>query len=231
MNISPKVQKIIDWRESFSILPDDYFFEIVRMYLGEVKTPYNKQKLIEELGAFIRKDENRRNIIALLDSNDIKLLSAVWMLPSCDEKKLESFLEPQFSLAAVYERVANLSERLVLYRVADKKSGNVQIKINPLLEDELSSMLGMNALVSSSENFTPSDSESFALSNEFFAVLVSYLVTNKKLCRSDGALKKHPAEELKNIFGSDRTAVIETLVRSMTNLSLLADSEIGRAHV
>ena len=47
MNISPKVQKIIDWRESFSILPDDYFFEIVRMYLGEVKTPYNKQKLIE----------------------------------------------------------------------------------------------------------------------------------------------------------------------------------------
>lgn len=227
MNISPKVQKIIDWRESFSILPDDYFFEIVRMYLGEVKTPYNKQKLIEELGAFIRKDENRRNIIALLDSNDIKLLSAVWMLPSCDEKKLESFLEPQFSLAAVYERVANLSERLVLYRVADKKSGNVQIKINPLLEDELSSMLGMNALVSSSENFTPSDSESFALSNEFFAVLVSYLVTNKKLCRSDGALKKHSAEELKNIFGSDRTAVIETLVRSMTNLSLLADSDSG----
>lgn len=227
MNISPKVQKIIDWRESFSILPDDYFFEIVRMYLGEVKTPYNKQKLIEELGAFIRKDENRRNIIALLDSNDIKLLSAVWMLPSCDEKKLESFLEPQFSLAAVYERVANLSERLVLYRVADKKSGNVQIKINPLLEDELSSMLGMNALVSSSENFTPSDSESFALSNEFFAVLVSYLVTNKKLFRSDGALKKHSAEELKNIFGSDRTAVIETLVRSMTNLSLLADSDSG----
>lgn len=227
MNISPKVQKIIDWRESFSILPDDYFFEIVRMYLGEVKTPYNKQKLIEELGAFIRKDENRRNIIALLDSSDIKLLSAVWLLPSCDEKKLESFLEPQFSLAEVYERVANLSERLVLYRVADKKSGNVQIKINPLLEDELSPMLGMNALVSSSENFTPSDSESFALSNEFFAVLVSYLVTNKKLCRSDGALKKHPAEELKNIFGSDRTAVIETLVRSMTNLSLLADSDSG----
>lgn len=227
MNISPKVQKIIDWRESFSILPDDYFFEIVRMYLGEVKTPYNKQKLIEELGAFIRKDENRRNIIALLDSSDIKLLSAVWLLPSCDEKKLESFLEPQFSLAEVYERVANLSERLVLYRVADKKSGNVQIKINPLLEDELSPMLGMNALVSSSENFTPSDSESFALSNEFFAVLVSYLVTNKKLCRSDGALKKHSAEELKNIFGSDRTAVIETLVRSMTNLSLLADSDSG----
>lgn len=227
MNISPKVQKIIDWRESFSILPDDYFFEIVRMYLGEVKTPYNKQKLIEELGAFIRKDENRRNIIALLDSNDIKLLSAVWLLPSCDEKKLESFLEPQFSLAAVYERVANLSERLVLYRAADKKSGKVQIKINPLLEDELSSMLGMNALVSSSENFTPSDSESFALSNEFFAVLVSYLVSNKKLFRADGALKKHPAEELKNIFGSDRTAVIETLVRSMTNLSLLADSDSG----
>ena len=43
MNITPKAQRIIDWRESFTKMPDNSFFDIIRMYLGEVKTPYNKQ--------------------------------------------------------------------------------------------------------------------------------------------------------------------------------------------
>ena len=55
MNLDAKVQKIIQWRESFCTLPDKFFFELVRIYLGEVKTPYNKQKLAEEIGAFLRK--------------------------------------------------------------------------------------------------------------------------------------------------------------------------------
>ena len=47
MQLDPKVQRIIDWRESIAVLPDNHFFEIIRMYLGEIKTPFNKQKLIE----------------------------------------------------------------------------------------------------------------------------------------------------------------------------------------
>ena len=66
MQLDPKVQKIIDWRESIALLPDNHFFEIIRMYLGEIKTPFNKQKLIEALGAFLRHEENRRTLVSLL---------------------------------------------------------------------------------------------------------------------------------------------------------------------
>ena len=60
MELDPKVQRIIDWRESIAVLPDSHFFEIIRMYLGEVKTPFNKQKLIEELGGFMFAEKNER---------------------------------------------------------------------------------------------------------------------------------------------------------------------------
>ena len=49
MTVDPKVQRIIDWRESFATLPDNHFFELIRMYLGEIKTPYNKQKFLQYL--------------------------------------------------------------------------------------------------------------------------------------------------------------------------------------
>ena len=77
MQLDPKVQRIIDWRESIAVLPDNHFFEIIRMYLGEIKTPFNKQKLIEELGAFIRREENRRTLISLLSETDLRIISAV----------------------------------------------------------------------------------------------------------------------------------------------------------
>ncbi len=31
------------------------FFDLVRLYVGEIKTPYNKQKLIESLIAIFKK--------------------------------------------------------------------------------------------------------------------------------------------------------------------------------
>ena len=51
--------EINSWKEAFSSLPDKQFFNTVRLYLGEVKTPYNKQRLTEQLAGFIRKEENR----------------------------------------------------------------------------------------------------------------------------------------------------------------------------
>ncbi|MBQ5433039.1 MAG: hypothetical protein IIU30_06255, partial [Treponema sp.] len=75
--ITPKVQRIIDWRESMSVMDEEMFFDIMRMYLGELKTPYNKQKLIEGLSSFLRKKENRDTLVSLLGSGDLKILTLV----------------------------------------------------------------------------------------------------------------------------------------------------------
>ena len=57
------VKKVLAWRENLALMPDSHFFELIRMYLGEVKTPYNKHKLIEELSSFLRKAENQQNLV------------------------------------------------------------------------------------------------------------------------------------------------------------------------
>ena len=67
IKVDPKVQRIIDWRESFITLPDNHFFELIRMYLGEIHSPFNKQKLIEQLGAFLRKEETSNDFAPLVD--------------------------------------------------------------------------------------------------------------------------------------------------------------------
>ena len=44
------------WQEAIASLPDKQFFNTMRLYLGEIKTPYNKQRLTEQLASFIRRE-------------------------------------------------------------------------------------------------------------------------------------------------------------------------------
>ena len=49
---------IAAWEQSISSLSDSRFFDIMRLYLGEIETPYNKQRLIEQLAGFIKNPVN-----------------------------------------------------------------------------------------------------------------------------------------------------------------------------
>ena len=118
MNISPRAQSIIDWRESMATMNEVMFFDIMRMYLGEIKTPYNKQKLIEELSSFLRKKENRDTLVSLLGTGDLKILTVVKNIRNCTAKKILSFIEGKVQnskfLNDLNEHIINLQERLIL---------------------------------------------------------------------------------------------------------------------
>ena len=60
-------EAVVEWREALVRLTDQHFFDLMRMYLGVIKTPFNKQRLIEELSSFLRRKENRDRILSLLD--------------------------------------------------------------------------------------------------------------------------------------------------------------------
>ena len=60
-NEDPKVQRIIRWRNTMSLLSDERFFEIMRIYIGEIHTPFNKDKLIEQLSSILRKEQNNHH--------------------------------------------------------------------------------------------------------------------------------------------------------------------------
>ena len=87
-----------DWTNCISSLPDSRFFEIMRLYLGEIETPYNKQRLIEQLAGFIKNKANSDSMIALLDEYDIKLLTALAFIPNATQETLIEFFAQEYTI-------------------------------------------------------------------------------------------------------------------------------------
>lgn len=222
MTLDPKVQKIINWRESFALLPDKHFFEIVRMYLGEIKTPFNKQKLIEELGAFIRKKETRKTIISLLSETDLQIICAVKFIPNATEEKLASFFGVQFKFSELYNRLLNLEERLIIYRHKDKSAQKMIISLNPHLEDDFEPFAKKNVLLQAPEYAEKSFEITSSLSPELIAAFTAFVQKNPDLCKSDGSLKKRAETEL-SLFFPGKIRLLFNLTKAFINLSLLRE--------
>ncbi|MBQ0052027.1 MAG: helicase-associated domain-containing protein [Treponema sp.] len=226
MNLDPKVQRIIDWRESFAVLPDNHFFEIIRMYLGEVKTPFNKQKLIEELSAFIRKEDSRKTIVALLSQADIQIISAVKFISNPTEEKLATFFESTYTFAELYNRLLNLEERLILYRHMDKFSGKMIISINPHLESDLEPYAKQSVLLHSPEYEEVFYNAQAVLSPELIAAFVAFVHKNPDLCKADGTFKKRVESDLESFFPG-KIDMLFNLTKALINLSMLKESGRG----
>lgn len=226
LNQNPKVQKIINWRESLALLPDSHFFEIIRMYLGEVKTPFNKQKLIEELGAFIRKPSTRKTIISLLSETDLQLICAVKFIPNATEEKLASFFGNQFKFSELYNRLLNLEERLIIYRHKDRISGKMIISLNPHLEDDFAPFAKKSVLLKAPEIEKANFDSPSSLSPELIASFVAFIEKNPELCKSDGTFKKRTETEIASLFPG-KTEMLFNLTKAFVNLSLLRENSGG----
>ena len=185
------------------------------MYLGEVKTPFNKQKLIEELGAFIRKEESRRTIVSLLSETDLQLICAVKFIPNATEEKLAAFFGSDFTFSDFYSRLLNLEERLIIYRHKDKLSGKMIISLNPHLEDDFAKFAKKSVLLKVPEtvqgthdeqgtqseygiNSAPAKNQ--GLSPELIAAFVAFINKNPDLCKADGTFKKRISNEIETFF-------------------------------
>ena len=225
MQLDPKVQRIIDWRESIAVLPDNHFFEIIRMYLGEIKTPFNKQKLIEELGAFIRREETRRTLISLLSETDLRIITAVKYISNATQEKLYSFFAGTYSFAVLYERLLNLEERLILYRKCDR-NGKTVVLINPHLEADLEPYTKQSVLLESPEYARISYEAPACLSPELIAAFISFIHKNRDLCKADGTFRKRTESEIERLFPG-KTAILYNLTKAFINLSLIREVSEG----
>lgn len=220
--LKPLVKHIIDWRESMSLIPEEYFFQIVRTYLGEIETPYNKQDIIEKLGAFLRKEENLKNMILLLDNNDIQILTALYVIPEATDEKLTKLFGENNT--ALEYRLQNLEERLVIYRHLDSHTQKRIISINPYLENIFSDIEDMYSLIPETVCSERIESENCTIGNSFIAALFSYVAKNPELCKTDFSLKKRNAKEISEIFSIDGIKEkIEILIKSFINLRIFKD--------
>lgn len=222
------VQKILAWRESLSVMQDSNFFELIRMYLGEIKTPYNKQNLIEELSSFLRKEENQRTLVNLLSDTDLQIISAVHFVPGTTQEKLSAFFEGVLSFAALYDRLLNLEERLILFCHKNSANGKNVIDVNPLLEKALSPFFSIESVLPKPVYSERIEENFRTLSPLLFSSFLAFVNTNPDVCKLDGSFKKRASENLSTIFpGCQR--MLTFLVRSCINLSLIKESEKGFA--
>lgn len=221
-----KTQKIIAWRESLKILPDNQFFDLMHIYLGKIKTPYNKTDLIEQISAFLRKDENKKTIIKLLTKTDIKILTAINFINECTFESLEEFFsnDESFSQKMIFEKLENLNQRLLIFVYEDKISGKKIICINPMLFGELEKFLTLQNLIS----FVPKNQNAKfknLLSADYFAAFISYVQNHKDLCKANGEFKKKSLNDIQEIFGSDEIVKLKQVFNAFRNLNLILEKD------
>lgn len=218
--LNPKAQRIIRWRETLSTMDDERFFEIIRIYLGEIHTPYNKDKLIEQLSSIFRKEENKSTIISFLSDFDKKIITAISFIDKCTQKKLIDFFTSEYFLSDIYSELINLSERLLIYSYKDSETDESFIALNPILEETLLKVADLQNLFPEPTFIERNYDIPFAISPSFVAAFYSYILENPAMCKNNTEIKKRDAERLSEIF-VNHTDCTRLLLTSFFNLGLI----------
>lgn len=217
-------KEIENWQESILALPDKIFFNTMRLYLGEIKTPYNKQRLVSQLASFIKNEKNTNAILTLLDETDVKVLTAISKISNVTQEILVDFFKESFSSTEIFSEIINLQERLIIF--TKENSEKNLLFINPFLKEALKPYLNLSLLlpVSQVQNFSQKDN--FILSPNFLASFISFVRMYGISCKADGNLKKNDIQRLENVF-PQKQKCIQLLVNAFINLSLLKENEKG----
>lgn len=217
-------KEIENWQESILALPDKIFFNTMRLYLGEIKTPYNKQRLVSQLASFIKNEKNTNAILTLLDETDVKVLTAISKISNVTQEILVDFFKESFSSTEIFSEIINLQERLIIF--TKENSGRNLLFINPFLKEALKPYLNLSLLlpVSQVQNFSQKDN--FILSPNFLASFISFVRMYGISCKADGSLKKNDIQRLESVF-PQKQKCIQLLVNAFINLSLLKENEKG----
>ena len=223
---NPKVKRIIQWREYLETLPDERFFEIIRIYLGEIHTPFNKQNLIERLSSIFRKEQNKNVILSFLSDLDIKVISLILYIENLEQASLIDFFKSEYSLSDIYSELLNLNERLIIWTYKNPETNKVELKINPLLEDVFIPYCKVQSLLPIPTYSERTYNASFVVSPLFIASFASYIYENPEMCKNSFSIKKKNLEQLETIF-PEKKECLEHLLKAFFNLSLIKQNEKG----
>ena len=212
------------WEQSISSLSDSKFFEIVRLYLGEVETPYNKQRLIQQLAGFVKNETNAQNIICLLDAFDIEVLTVLWFIPNATQETLVQFFAGQYTMAELFSELSNLMARLLVYEKSDEYGTKKFLKINPFICDRLGKYINLSNIVRPSQTAQKSIDDVFIISPDFLAAFISFINSKGCACKMDGEVKKNSLAKIKSVFPGHEKA-IQLLLIAFINLNLVREGE------
>jgi hypothetical protein len=131
--------------EALSRLDEKKFFEISRNFLGDVRTPYNKQAVIERLVSSLANRACQEVMLSYITDDDALVINTVELLDGPTLHDLYAFFAAQFSYAECVQRTASLEERLVIYRFIN--AGKERYALNPVFGGMLEGVLAKQCLL------------------------------------------------------------------------------------
>lgn len=194
---------IIQWRQRLIKLPESIFLDLIRNYLGEVRTPFNKQDLLGRLEGFLVQDSTRRHIITLLTLSDRHLLSAITMLADCSEERLFELVGEGRSYLDFHLQLLNLEDRLLVFREEDTN----HLNLNPLLAGCLQPWLSQSLVIPSLDLDQAPRPQALWLDDACLVALYCFLQERGDLFTGQGGLKKRPADDFLARFAGLRECI------------------------
>jgi len=221
-----KIFRSVDfWKSAVMTMPDNSFFELIRSVFGKIKTPFNKQQLIDDLEKFLLREDIQKTIAAYIDQNDAKIIAASALFGEPAPGELESFFSGEFSFAQLQDIIVNLEERFIIYRFIEDKI--VRLALNPVLEQILApftvdtSSLFPAVGVSSGSGASRGNDASFGsgadggttvenaapaaqkeiLNDRILAALLSFVCREETFFKTEGVIRKRVLEAGKDCFG------------------------------
>lgn len=206
-----------EWKSAILTLEDSAYFELLRSVFGNIKTPYNKHKLMEDLTAFLNRKEIQEAVAAYLGPADHRIIAAIVLLEEPEKKELESFFAGEYSPVELHNLLLNLEERFIVYRFRDE--GTLRLALNPLFEPLLTPYTADTApLFPSSQGVPGKAAASPGWDYRVFAALLAFYTGQDEFYKAEGEIRKKVLDEGQRIFPGLN---LETLCEGLIRLGLL----------
>jgi hypothetical protein len=195
------MKSVEHFAESLARLNERKFFELSRNFLGDVKTPYNKQVIIERLISCLSGQELRTTLASYLTAVDALVMNAVDLLENPRLQDICAFLSPQVDRDVCLRVMTSLEERLFVYTFTE--TGWDYYALNPvfepvfrrILDDKSALFPGTDTLASPQpeEGIPPVD-------KRFLLAFFSFIHSRKLLLKADNTPAKKSADEAVSFF-------------------------------
>ncbi|MBN2651852.1 MAG: hypothetical protein JXR63_05665 [Spirochaetales bacterium] len=216
--------EIEEWKQMLLKMSNPDFFEVMKNYFGEVKTPFNKHNLISDLINFLSKEETKEKIIKLIDTYDAKILSAIAILDDPDIETLHYFAANSSTYSAFSLRLINLEERLLIYKA--NSNNKSYIRLNPVLKQAITDEIVSSEFIFPSIQAIESDSTFPWLTDSLVLAFLSIIIKKPNLLKSDGSFRKKVEQDFLSLIPDlERdfcdSSAIDIIKQALINLNLV----------
>jgi hypothetical protein len=222
-------RSIEEWHSALLTLPENSFFTLMRSVFGNIKTPFNKQKLIHDLTAFLSKKKIQETIKNFINEDDHRIIAAITILEEPFHGELESFFGGEYSYADLHNIILNLEERLIVYRFKDE--GKSRLALNPVLAPILKAFTENTDILFPSKELSDSEKAERKFPHwnpSLLACIISFLYDQHDLIKAQGGIRKKNLDDCKRIFPDLNLEPVLGIFRASGLLQL---DETGKHHI